>query len=67
MAMNPRPQSYEEFLAMTEEDRPLKMHCLDCSQAFTTANVKSAAGWQETQISGICETCFDGLFEEGEK
>jgi hypothetical protein len=56
MAMNPRPQSYEEFLAMTEEDRPL-----------TTANVKSAAGWQETQISGICETCFDGLFEEGEK
>lgn len=34
--------------------------CLLCKQVFSNKNVYSAAGWKETQISGLCEKCFDG-------
>lgn len=39
-------------------------HCRECKQLFTTANVKSIMAWRETQISGLCETCWDKVFAE---
>lgn len=36
-------------------------HCVDCKQEFTNKNVFSEAGWRETQITGLCEKCFDRL------
>jgi hypothetical protein len=40
--------------------------CISCGQPFTDGNVHSDAGWRETQISGMCEDCFDTLLEEEE-
>ncbi len=36
-----------------------RTHCIACGSRFTDANVYSEAGWLETQISGMCELCFD--------
>lgn len=33
--------------------------CRSCRQPFSDANVYTEAGWLETQISGMCEVCFD--------
>jgi len=38
--------------------------CVDCGNAFTEENVHTADGWRETQISGLCEDCFDLATEE---
>lgn len=38
--------------------------CVSCKQPFTNANVRTSAGWKETQISGMCETCWDVTFAE---
>lgn len=35
------------------------MFCVRCKKAFTEENVRSSEGWVETQISGLCEKCFD--------
>ena len=35
--------------------------CISCKQRFTDNNVHTDAGWRETQISGLCEDCFDGI------
>ena len=39
--------------------------CLHCGQPFSKENVFTREGMTEIAISGICEKCFDGLFEEG--
>lgn len=43
-------------------ERPLFSRCVDCEQPFTKHNVFTPAGWRETQISGMCEECWDELF-----
>lgn len=43
--------------------------CVKCKCPFTSKNVHTIEGWRETQISGMCEDCFDALtieYEEGE-
>lgn len=47
--------------------RPKHICCVDCGEPFTADNVHSIEGWSETQISGLCEDCFDALFEEMEE
>lgn len=48
----------------------LKTTCDLCNKPFvfgtieSAANVYSMAGARETQITGTCEACFDGLFED---
>lgn len=38
-------------------------HCIECDQEFKLdVNVFTIAGHRETQISGLCECCFDELF-----
>ncbi len=36
-----------------------RTHCVACGSRFGDTNVYSEAGWLETQISGLCELCFD--------
>lgn len=36
-------------------------HCIICDESFTEKNCFTDAGWRETQISGLCESCFDGV------
>lgn len=38
--------------------------CVYCKGEFTDANVRTELGWKETQISGICEICWDELFKD---
>lgn len=33
--------------------------CVACKKGFSDANVRTMDGWLETQISGMCEDCFD--------
>lgn len=34
-------------------------HCIECGEVFSGSNVHSVEGALETQISGMCEDCFD--------
>jgi hypothetical protein len=38
--------------------------CIECEQTFSNANVHTLDGWGGTQISGLCEICFDELMED---
>ncbi len=39
--------------------------CINCKQPFKYGvNVFTQDGWNEISISGMCESCFDGLFDE---
>lgn len=40
--------------------------CVACKQRFSGDNCFTQAGWQETQISGLCERCFDEATTEPE-
>lgn len=60
------PESAEDFARLPA---PLRFPaCIDCKQGFSPINTTTPAGWRETQISGVCEACFDNLFapEPGE-
>lgn len=61
-----RPNSEDEFCRMRDEDSPFIRYvvCEACGEPFSEANVHTAAGWRETQISGLCETCFDDMASE---
>lgn len=42
--------------------------CIHCGQPFKYGNnVFTQDGWKEISISGMCESCFDGLFEDEEE
>ncbi len=40
--------------------------CISCGRVITVAEFESwsVAGQREYRISGFCEPCFDGLFED---
>lgn len=42
---------------------PVYEECICCKEPFSDINVHTKEGWKETQISGMCETCFDDLFD----
>jgi hypothetical protein len=35
--------------------------CIFCKEPFSDKNVFTQLGWRETQISGMCEKCFDNM------
>lgn len=45
-------------------DKMRYTHCQHCSESFSLKNTSTHSGWKETQISGVCENCFDNLFSE---
>lgn len=38
--------------------------CIQCKEPFSKENVFTQEGARETQISGMCEKCFDKLFAD---
>jgi hypothetical protein len=60
------PESEKEFEQLRIARAARALSCSDCGAGFSALNVHSAAGWKETQISGMCEDCFDALFAEPE-
>ena len=41
--------------------------CICCKEPFSRDNVFTREGMAEIAISGMCEKCFDGLFDEEEE
>jgi hypothetical protein len=39
-------------------------HCIECKEEFSKFNTFSPLGWKETQISGLCEKCFDEILPQ---
>lgn len=60
------PESWEDFQALAPATRSYRI-CCQCEEAFSPENTHSTAGWAETQISGVCEDCFDSLFDDEEE
>lgn len=63
------PESEEDFKELTERllaGTYVHLHtsCTMCHHFFSTTNTFSAKGWAETQISQLCEECFNGLFAD---
>jgi hypothetical protein len=58
------PESLQEYQIMDEGQRLAFRACIQCREPFSVDNVKTPAGWRETQITGYCEDCFDKLFAE---
>lgn len=57
--MNPRIVGRAD----TEEGKPST--CIHCKQPFKyDVNVFTREGMKEISISGMCESCFDGLFDD---
>jgi len=59
-----KPNSFAEFLFLKQTSLAQYHHCVECEEPFTPSNVYSADGWKETQISGLCEDCFDTIEED---
>lgn len=58
--MNNEPTTYTAAELM-----PSFKHCVECKQPFVwKVNVFTMDGAAETKISGLCEKCFDAMFEE---
>ncbi len=60
----PLPESLAEFDQIAAEGKLRYRACQECGDDFTPRTVHTKQGWAETQISGICENCFDELFRE---
>jgi len=60
------PESAADFHQLVNLRKARNLKCMDCDQPFTQANVTTAAGWKETQISGFCEVCYDALFDDAQ-
>lgn len=56
------PECYAYFLEY--KDKMRYTQCDICKNAFSPTNVHTRDGWKETQISGLCEDCFDALTRE---
>lgn len=56
------PESEQEYA--DNVDHMQHISCVFCRKPFSGENVLTRSGWRETQISGICEVCFDNMFQE---
>ena len=60
------PESFEDFQELVVTGYAGFRSCHVCREDFSQGSASTPAGWRETQISGICETCFDKLFAKDE-
>ena len=60
------PESEADFQQLKAQSRAQWHKCSDCQQPFTAENVRTSPGWRETQISGMCEVCYDELFKDAQ-
>ena len=59
-------ESETDFRQLEATRKAPYMACISCKQPFTAERVKTYAGWKETQISGMCEVCYDELFDDAQ-
>lgn len=57
-------KTHEDIVRCQAEKR-----CINCGETFSKENIFTELGALETQISGMCEICFDALedFAEDEQ
>lgn len=55
------PTNQQEPLKMIQTGEARYKECIECHHQFTSRNVWTEKGWQETQNSGLCEDCFQEL------
>lgn len=61
------PESFLDAAELAREGALRYRQCRDCEiSLYSPLAAQSAAGWRETQLSGMCEPCFDKLFAEPE-
>jgi len=60
------PESETDFRQLADTGKTPYLACISCKQSFTAEIVKTSPGWRETQISGMCEVCYDELFEDAQ-
>ena len=61
------PESAEDAAALASQN-PMFAVCSICGLSLSDPKAAyTTAGWRETQISGICEPCFDSLFEDDDE
>lgn len=60
------PESEADFRQLEATRKAPYMACISCKLPFTAERVKTSAGWKETQISGMCEVCYDELFSDAQ-
>lgn len=58
--MSFRPTSFIQYQLGIADARYTR--CKECQELFTQDNVYTGSGWRETQISGLCEKCYDNIF-----
>ena len=64
---NMLPESHEDARTLELEGKMAFSHCALCKMLLADLEAASTRnGWLETQISGICEPCFDELFADSE-
>ena len=60
------PESEADFRQLEATRKASHLACISCKLPFTAERVKTSAGWKETQISGMCEVCYDELFQDAQ-
>lgn len=65
-------QDFKDFLSkeatgMTRAEAIQKGICIECKKPDPLQRCHTNAGKREYYISGMCEECFDKLFEEPEE
>lgn len=53
----------EQLYSMTKDQAVRKGICINCKE-YALSKCYSAAGRREYYISGLCEECFDNIFNE---
>lgn len=62
--MNERIRKMLDDLGFVRAADDIANVCKNCGEAFSNDNVMTDAGWIETQVSGLCEICFDDITDE---
>lgn len=60
------PETAVEYNVLESQGRLLYRKCQNCDGPHKD-RTHTKQGWLETQISGWCEDCFDGLFKVQQK
>lgn len=62
------PEDFMEAVKLAASGKMKFTRCCSCNLHLASEDAaKTTGGWAETQISGMCEPCFDKVFaEDGE-
>lgn len=53
----------ENVIVGRSEVKVSEARCISCGEPFSNKNVFTREGLAEIKISGMCEVCFDELFD----